>query len=72
MKPEQKSFVLLRDGSVLGATSEQMNSLGIAILMSKDLTQKIKLGGRVFRLDEIEDDPEKIAKSKQNPMYFND
>lgn len=68
-KPALSSYVLLKDGTMLECTAEQKSQLGMAILMAKDMSKtKVKLGGRIFTLDELESDPEKIFKSKQTAM----
>lgn len=68
-KPTYRSYVLLKDGTMIDCSSEQKNQLGMAILMATDLSKKrIKLGGRIFTLDEIESDPEKIYKSQQQSL----
>lgn len=69
-KSQTNTYVLLKDGTVLEATAEQSHLLGMAILTAKDFSRQVKLGGRKFRLDEIEDDPAKIALSKQTGMTF--
>jgi hypothetical protein len=53
---------------MIECTSQQKQSLSMAILMSKDFKRKVKLGGEVFRLEDIEHDPKKIYAVRQQGL----
>lgn len=72
-KPHLNSYVLLKDGKMISCSSKQKEALGMAILTAESLfSKRVKLGGRIFTLDEIESDPEKIFKSRQTSIKLDD
>lgn len=63
------SYVLLKDGTLLTCSSRQKSALVMTILETFEFDKrKVRLDGRVFTLDEMEDDPEKLSKVKQNKL----
>lgn len=65
-------FVLLKDGTMLECSVNQLERLNIAILSTTDFEKiQVKLDGRYFKLGEIETDPSKIANAKQQGLPLN-
>lgn len=72
--PKQKlSYVLLKDGTMLEATSDQKAKIAFIVLITKNpKKKKIKLNGKTFSLWDIEDDPKKVFASQQQTMQLGD
>lgn len=64
-------YILLKTGEVLECTAAQYQKLTIALL-SHALDTKVKLGGKTFKLEDMEDDASKIAKHRQTFLGLND
>lgn len=68
-RSEETQFVLLKDGTLLPCTANQKQQIMMSILMTTHLdTQKVKLNGRIFLLNDMESDPAKIANARQQGL----
>jgi hypothetical protein len=69
----QLGVVVLKDGTELPASTRQIQWLQTMAILTEDLTKKrVRLDGREFTLADIETDPKKLFKNRQQALGLDD